>query len=299
MSFELRHLRYFVAAASFGSFRKSAYVLGVQESTISRGVRDLEDQIGASLFLRHPGGVNLTFAGQRFLGRARQAIDQLDEGVREVAAIGRSDAGHVRVGVFSSLASGFLSTLFGDYDERYPIINIYFEDGSAEIHLNSINKVELDVAFTIGNRHSHSNDFTHLWSERVFFALWEGHPLTKKRELHWADLVHERFLVCSGGPGDEVRGFLDLRLGSIGHQPDVCVQNIGRYNLLGLVASRRGVAATLESETLIAIPNVTYLPIVGELLPFFAITSPKNDNPAARTLLSLARTLSRLESSSS
>ncbi|OZA92392.1 MAG: LysR family transcriptional regulator [Azorhizobium sp. 39-67-5] len=295
ISFELRHLRYFVASASLGSFRKAADILGVQESAISRRVRDLEDQIGASLFLRHSGGVNLTLAGQRFLSRARQALEQLDKGTKEVSAIGRADAGHLRVGVFSSLASGFLSTLLKNYDAKHPNINIDFHADAAKCHLISIDKFEMDIAFTIGNQNSHPYEATHLWNERVFIALWEGHPLTEKTELHWADLAHERFLVRPGGPGDEVRGYLTLRLGDLGYRPNVVVQNVGRYNLLGLVASRRGVAAALESETMISIPGLTYRPIVGELLPFFAITSPKNDNPAARTLLSLARSMSRTQ----
>ncbi|WP_243395851.1 LysR family transcriptional regulator [Sphingomonas oleivorans] len=72
--FELRHLRYFVAAADHGSFRKAGAALGVQESAISRRIRDLEDRLGASLFHRHSGGVFLTQAGQRFLRQARRAL---------------------------------------------------------------------------------------------------------------------------------------------------------------------------------------------------------------------------------
>lgn len=52
-SIELRHLRYFVAAAEHGSFRKAGGALEVKESSISRSVRDLEDEIGVSLFIRH------------------------------------------------------------------------------------------------------------------------------------------------------------------------------------------------------------------------------------------------------
>ena len=63
---ELRHLRYFVAAAEHGSFRKAASALGIRESAVSRRIRDLEDHLGASLFQRHNGGVILTLAGQRF-----------------------------------------------------------------------------------------------------------------------------------------------------------------------------------------------------------------------------------------
>lgn len=297
LRFELRQLRSFVAAADLGSLRKAANSLSVQESAVSRRIRDLEDQIGASLFIRHSGGVALTLAGQRFLVRARLALEQLEDGAREVGAIGRSEVGRLRVGLFSSIASGFVSRLLAAYDDKYPNVEVSFHEGSAAHHLLSINKSQLDLAFTIGNRLPHPYEAHELWHERVFAAIWNAHPLSAKSELSWRDLAHEDFLVRPGGPGDEVREYLTLRLNEIGLRPRFLIQSIGRYSLLGLVASRRGVAPTLASETAISIPGVIYRPITGEILPFFAIASPKNDNPAARTLLSLARTLSRSESS--
>jgi DNA-binding transcriptional LysR family regulator len=49
MAIELRHLRYVVAAAEHGSFRRAAQALGLQQSAIGRRIRDLEDEIGAAL----------------------------------------------------------------------------------------------------------------------------------------------------------------------------------------------------------------------------------------------------------
>src|SRR5690606_12282422 len=56
----LNQLRYFITTVDYGSFRKAAAALSVQESSISRRIRDLEDELGASLFMRHAGGVRLT-----------------------------------------------------------------------------------------------------------------------------------------------------------------------------------------------------------------------------------------------
>jgi DNA-binding transcriptional LysR family regulator len=53
----LQYLRYVLAAAEKHSFRQAAIEPGVWESTISRGIRELEDEIGLALFIRHSGGV--------------------------------------------------------------------------------------------------------------------------------------------------------------------------------------------------------------------------------------------------
>ncbi|MCX5494395.1 LysR family transcriptional regulator [Kaistia dalseonensis] len=72
---------YLVAASDHGSFRKAAIALQVRESAISRRIRDIEDQIGASLFLRRPDGVSLTLAGQRYLARVRRTQNPVPKGV--------------------------------------------------------------------------------------------------------------------------------------------------------------------------------------------------------------------------
>ncbi|KNY11882.1 hypothetical protein AKG11_32700 [Shinella sp. SUS2] len=88
---ELRHLNTFVVVAEHGSFRKAGAAIGLSQSAVSRCIADLEDQIGASLFHRHTWGISLTHAGQRFLGRARQILRNVDDGAEDIAAIGRSE----------------------------------------------------------------------------------------------------------------------------------------------------------------------------------------------------------------
>ncbi len=82
---KLHHLRYFVTAAEYGSFRQAGRALGIQESTISRRIRDLEDQLGASLFHRNASGVRLTIAGQKYLPQARTALQHIHAGAHDVA----------------------------------------------------------------------------------------------------------------------------------------------------------------------------------------------------------------------
>ncbi|MBS7590260.1 LysR family transcriptional regulator [Ancylobacter defluvii] len=72
--FLLKHWRFILAAAEEGSFRRAADRLGVQQSTLSRRIRDIEDAMGATLFARSHAGVRPTFAGRRLLGPAREIL---------------------------------------------------------------------------------------------------------------------------------------------------------------------------------------------------------------------------------
>lgn len=290
---ELRHLRYFLVASEQGSFRKAASVLGVQKSAISRRIRDLEDRVGVTLFHRRTDGVELTYAGERFLPRARQGLRAIHEGARSIAAIGGGEEGVVRIGIFSSLSSGFLTELLRAYDKDHARVRIEFIDGNPADHLAAIRRHRLDVAFITGTSLWADCESMHLWSERVFVVLPDEHPLIGKEEVDWADLVNESFIVSDVAPGQEVHDYLVQKLADLGRHPDIQPQYVGRDNLLPLVALGRGLTLTSEATTAALFPGVSYRPIVGELLPFSAVWSPKNDNPACRRLLCMARSMAQ------
>lgn len=289
---ELRHLCYFVAACEHGSFGKAATALKVQESTVSRSVRDLEDRIGASLFHRHSGGVFLTVAGERYLLHARKALKHIGDGAKDALSVGRSEQGRVRIGIFSSLASGFLPRLLGAYDEHHASVHIEFVEGNPAEHVAAIRQLQLDVAFLTGTREWHACDAAQLWAEQVFAVLPDSHPLAGQEEIHWHELADEDFVVSDAAPGQEIQDYLVQRLSDLGHHPKIQLQYVGRDNVLSLVALRRGLTVTSEATTAVHFPGVCYRPIAGEILPFSAVWSPNNDNPALRRLLSIAKMMS-------
>lgn len=288
-SIELRHLRYFLAAAEHGSFRKAGAALDLSQSAISRCVADLEDQIGASLFHRHTWGVSQTFAGQRFLKRARQAIRTITEGAQDVTLAGKSEQGWIRIGIYSSIASGFLAELLASYGKRHGKVRIEMIEGNPVDHITAIRKLNLDVAFIAGTREWAGCERTPLWTERVFAVLPACHSLTSREELGWSDLRDETFVVSETAPGQEIYDYLVRFLADLGRHPEIQVQHISRDNLVPLVAFGRGLTLVSEAMTAAQFPGVVYRPIIGEVLPFSAIWSANNDNPAFRRLLSLAK----------
>ncbi|MGD9922141.1 MAG: LysR family transcriptional regulator [Pseudorhodoplanes sp.] len=288
-----RHLRYFVTAAEHGSFRKAATALGIQESAVSRRIRDLEDHLGASLFQRHNSGVLLTAAGQQFLRHARKALQQLGQGTKDVAAIGSCENGRIKIGIFSSLASGFLWELLRAYDKKHPQVRIEFIDGDPADHVSAVRQLRLDVAFITGTSGWTDCETDQLWFERVFTVLPEDHPLCSRGELDWHDLAGERFIVSEAAPGPEIYDYLVQRLAGLGRHPEIHAQYVGRDNLLSLVAIGRGLTLTSEATTVAQFPGVSYRPVVNEVLPFCAVWSRRNDNPACRSLLSLARSMAQ------
>ncbi len=290
---KLHHLRYFVTAAEYGSFRQAGRALGIQESTISRRIRDLEDQLGASLFHRHASGVSLTVAGQKYLPGARTALRHIHASAVDVAAVGRTEEGHIKIGVLSSIASGFLFDLLRTFGKRYKRVHVDLIDGNQPEHIAAVRQLQLDVAFVTGSSLRDGCEVEQLWSEEVFAVLPSDHPLADQTELAWRDLAGERFIVSEAPPGQEIHDYLVGRLGDLGHHPDIHCQYVGRDNMLSLVAVGRGLTLTSEAMTVAQFPGIAYRRMAGEILPFSAVWSARNDNPACRRLLSLARSIAR------
>ena len=119
-AFSLQNLRYALAAADYGSFRRAAEALLLRQSTLSRCVRQLEELIGMAVFERSSGGVRATQAGRQFLRSARSILEQVEALAARTQSTGRGEAGRLTVGFYTSLAAGNLRATLIDVSQRFP-----------------------------------------------------------------------------------------------------------------------------------------------------------------------------------
>lgn len=290
---ELRHLHYFVAAAEHGSFRKAGSAIGVQQSALSRRIRDLEHHVGVVLFHRYSGGVRLTYGGRRFLQRVRSILKAIGDGVHDIAAIARAEHGHLQIGIYASIAGGFLAELLRRYSDQYPNVHVELIADDPEVHIAAIHQHNIDVAFMAGDRTWPGFATAPLWSEGVFVVVPDDHPLAAQKEVSWQQLAGESFIVNEAAPGQAVRDYLVRRFATFGYYPDIQILRVGRENLFPLVALNRGLTVVSEAMTAALFPGVSYRHITGEILPFSAVWCQRNHNPALIGLLDLADAMAK------
>jgi DNA-binding transcriptional LysR family regulator len=129
------------------SFRRVATVLGLRQSAVSRRVRELEDELGVSLFERHHAGVRVTNAGVRFLQEARAALLQLDHAVKTATTAGSGKIGRISIGILSSIGTGYLRKLIQVYRSHHPDVGIQILESASADNVAAVRKRQLDVAF--------------------------------------------------------------------------------------------------------------------------------------------------------
>lgn len=275
------------------SFSAAANALGVRQSGVSKRVRLLEEDLGVALFERRPRGVRTTLAGDTFLDHARAIILQLDNAVASARQAGRGERGLLRIGVFTSLAGGFLRELLQEFRRAHPDVHVDVRAGERRVHIADVRRHALDVVIATGNGEVVGCDSAELWQERVHVVLPVDHRLADRAVLHWSDIRDEHFIVMEAPPGPEVHDYVVRRVTDYSNYPAVERRGVDQEMLMSMVGMGFGISLVSEGWIALGIPGVVMRPLVEEadIVPFSAIWSPDNDNPVLRRFISAAHVM--------
>ncbi|HEU0118190.1 MAG TPA: LysR substrate-binding domain-containing protein, partial [Alphaproteobacteria bacterium] len=182
---KLSQLRSVVAVAEFGSLRAAGRHLGLAQPAITRSIRELERELGASLFERHAKGVKLTDIGQIFVNRVKAVESELQRAREEVIQLKGQAAGEVVVAFSTATCMGLMPSVLASFNRKYP-------DAVLKISESMFQPVEADllsgrIDFWVGPL-DQSNSSPQFAVEKLFdnhrrVVSRKGHPLAGARSL--------------------------------------------------------------------------------------------------------------------
>jgi DNA-binding transcriptional LysR family regulator len=288
---DLVHLRYALAAADHGSFRRAADALLLRQSTLSRCIRQLEDRIEMIVFERSSGGVRATKAGRDFLRMARSIIEQMDTLVASAHRAGRGEAGRLVIGLYTSLSAGNLRATLIDYAQRFPQIEAGMIERSRTRLATALRNGAIDVAIVTGETPLLDSKAMWLWSERIVVALPEDHRLADQETIYWTDLKGETLLVSRRDPGTEIQELLLTKLTSPADRPKVVCHDASWGNIKSLVGAGFGVSLATESDVGAHFAGLVYRELRDgtgpSLVGYSAHWRADNDNPSLAGFLKI------------
>ena len=288
---DLQQMRYAVAAAEHGSFRRAAEGLHLRQSTLSRCIRQLEDSIGMTLFERSSGGVRTTPAGRDFQRTAQSILEQVDALTTNARSAGRGEAGKLSIGFYTSLSAGNLRATLVDFGRRFPQIEIEMLENSRTCLITALRNAAVDIALIPGVRSLPEMRTMPLWSERIMVAIPEDHALAGKDAVYWTDLREEKLLLSQRDPGPELQDLLVAKLASPGDRPNIARHDVSRGSLKSLVGAGFGVTLLTEASADANIAGVVYRDVRDGAEParlgYSAHWRADNENPALARFLKI------------
>ncbi|HEY1396016.1 LysR family transcriptional regulator [Roseateles sp.] len=260
---ELRHLKYFIAVAETGSLTVAAERrLHTSQPSLSRQIRDLEDQVGVPLLLRSARGVELTAAGKAFIDHARLALTQVDAAVEAARRAAQPAKQRFALGFLTGQEMNWLPKAMGVLREELPNIDVTVSSDYSPDLAEAVARGKLDLAFM---RAEPGFDLAYrtVGREPLVVLMPSDHPLTAHETVTPQDLMGSPF-VGMANKARVLRAVIDDYLARSGVQltPTQGVDNPAM--VMSLVASTRGLALIPSYVENLLPWSVVSRPLAGE-----------------------------------
>jgi LysR family transcriptional regulator, hca operon transcriptional activator len=284
---ELRHLRYFVAVVEEGSLTTAAERrLHTSQPSLSRQIRDLEDQVGAELLSRSVQGVALTAAGKAFLDHARLALMQVEAAVEAARRTAQPARKMFAIGFQTGHEMNWLPRAMHVLRDELQNIDVKISSDYSPDLAEALVRGRLDLAF-LRVEPGYDLGYHVVDREPLIVLMPSDHPLTAKQAIHPRELVGEIFIGGSN-KATVLRAVTEdyLRRSGVDIKLDHGVDNMAMA--MSLVASTRGLALMPAYAKNLLAPSVVSRPLEGEV-PTIDVAvgySKSNTSPILKLFLS-------------
>lgn len=197
----LHLLRLFATVAETGSFSRAADVLSISQPAVSKGVRELERQLGLALLDRGGSPVVPTEAGT-ILARHAATLFAAERGAEaELQALRGLSQGRLHVGASTTIATYILPRLLGRYHEAYPSVQLKLTSANTRDIANLLVAKAVDIAFVEGPIHIPGLALTPWRLDALVVVASPQHPLARRGAVQVADLSAQRHIIRERGSG--------------------------------------------------------------------------------------------------
>ncbi len=200
---ELRHLRYFLAVAEELHFARAAERLHIEQSPLSRAIRELEEELGAQLFVRTSRSTRLTLAGKLLMENAPRVLLALDQARESVKAAANGFHGRLRVALSDGISPSRLPALLARCREEDPEIEIRLFEVPLAQQLSGLRDDLYDVGFSMADEVGDGIIIEPAWEDELMVAMPARHELLAHKRVPLDEVLQHPLVlgdpaVCEG-----------------------------------------------------------------------------------------------------
>jgi DNA-binding transcriptional LysR family regulator len=241
---DLRHLRYFVAVAEALSFTRGAKKLNLAQPSLTRQIKDLEEEIGVRLLDRTKQRVSLTAEGQSFLVDAKRVLELSEEIVESVRHFSRHELAPLNIGYVANLFYDLLPVTLASFQRLFPTVPINLFDMSCGDQFRALQDGKIDLGF-VGLREpieERALQFRPIASYETVAAVAKNNPLATKSVINLKELKPIFFIGMSESSYPGYRRWLTRTCRKVGFSPKVLQDADIERTVIQSVAAGLGVA---------------------------------------------------------
>lgn len=250
MAFTLRQLQYFIAVAEEGTVSGAAQSLSISQSAVTEAIKELESDLGVTLFERHRRGLTITHKGHQFYRHANRILVGVQDARRAFIAEEAAPPSSLSLGVTSMVAGYVLSDLLARFRRAYPSVSVSAIEDNGDYLEHLLIGGELDVAVMVISNLRDRNALQAEIFETSPYRLWLplGHRLAAAESIALSDLSTEPLIMLTVDETEENTGKL---LSALGAKPHVAFRTRSVEAVRSLVATGAGIAL---------LPDLVYRP---------------------------------------
>jgi len=251
LAFTLRQLQYFIAVAEEGTVSGAAQSLSISQSAVTDAIKELESDLGVTLFERHRRGLTITHKGHQFYRHANRILGDVQDARRSFAADEpAAPPSQLSLGVTSLVAGYVLSDLLARFRRAYPGVNVSAIEDNGDYLEHLLIGGELDVAVMVISNLRDRNALQAEIFETSPYRLWLplGHRLAAADSIELGDIASEPLIMLTVDETEENTGKL---LSALGTRLNVAFRTRSVEAVRSLVATGAGIAL---------LPDLVYRP---------------------------------------
>lgn len=241
---EIRDLQYVLELDRCGSFTRAAETLHITQPTLSKMIKNLEDELGVQLFSRSGKRVELTDAGRVIVGRAQEIIDSFRNLTSELDDLTNLHKGSIRIGLPPMAGANFFPRIMSRFRQMYPGLVIHLvEEGSKKLE-TELAGGNLDMGVVLLPTDTKVFDSYTIIKEKLQLIVHPGHSLAAREEVALSELSDQSFILFREDFALHDKIIAECRRS--GFQPSILYESSQWDFIVEMVAANLGIALLPE-----------------------------------------------------
>jgi DNA-binding transcriptional LysR family regulator len=261
---ELRHLRCFLAVAQELHFARAAEKLHIDQSPLSRAIKELEEELGIRLFDRNTRSTRLSRAGQVFMEHVPRVFSALNQARDSVRTVSAGYQGRLRIALSGSISQTHLTALLSRCREEEPDTEIRLYEVPLVQQIKGLESDLYDAGFSQSQEVGETLLAVPAWRDPMVVAVPSRHPLLIHKKLPLEEVLRYPLVLCDPDACEGCSRQVARVLNATDLEPIVAEQVASHDLMVTLVAAGYGLGFSTEAHVSTSHhPEIVTRPLAG------------------------------------